>query len=184
MKCAIGIIAVVLLVAGVAPAHDVVLRLPQVITWRPVTAWGQPRLGIVVNPVMPELREYFGSSRDVGVLVGQVIAGSAADKAGLQTGDLIVAINGQDVSSVGDIAHALTGKHGMAIAVLVLRDKRQVTVSVQLAEKSAEVLGPYLDRRNDQMRRWLGLYERRDEMEQLEKRLQDLEDRMKQLEQR
>jgi C-terminal processing protease CtpA/Prc len=134
--------------------------------------------------VTPELREYFGSTRDVGVLVGKVIADSAADKAGLQTGDLMVAVNGQAVSSVGDIVHALAGKHGMAIPVRVLRDHQQVTVSAPLAEQSEANLGAYLDWRNDQMLQWLGLYEHRDEIERLEKRLQELEERVEQLERR
>jgi membrane-associated protease RseP (regulator of RpoE activity) len=184
MKRAIGIILVVLLMGGCAPTHDVARPLPPATTWRTVGTWRQPRLGISVNPVTPGLREYFGSTRDVGVLVGKVIADSAADKAGLQTGDLIVAVDGQAVSSVGDIAHALAGKHGMAIPVLVLWNHQQVPVSVQLAEKSEENLGAYLDWRNDMVRQWLGLYERRDEMERLEKRLQELEERVEQLEQR
>jgi membrane-associated protease RseP (regulator of RpoE activity) len=184
MKRVIGIVVVVLLMGGCAPAHDVARPLPPATTWRTIGTWGQPRLGIYVNPVTPELREYFGSTRDVGVLVGKVIAGSAADKAGLQTGDLIVAVNGQEVSSVGDIAHGLAGKHGMAIPVLVLRDHQQVTVSAPLAEKSGADLGTYLDWHNDRVRQWLGLYEHRDEIERLEKRLQKLEERMEQLERR
>ena len=184
MKRATRIIAVVLLMGGCADAHDGVHPLPAAATWRTVGVWGAPRLGIVVNPVTPELRAYFGSTRDVGVLVGQVMADSAANQAGLWTGDLIVAVDGQDVSSALDIARALAGKHGRAIAVLVLRDKQQVTVSVQLAEKSEGALGAELDWRHDQVRRWLGRYERRDEMERLEKRLQDLEDRVEQLERR
>ena len=184
MKRAIGILVVVLLMGGCAHARDVARPLPPATPWGTVGTWGQPRLGIDVNPVTPELREYFGSTRDVGVLVGKVIADSAADKAGLQTGDLMVEVDGQAVSSVGDIAHALAGKHGRAIPVRVLRDHQQVTVSVQLAEKSEENLGAYLDWRNDMMWQWLGLYERRDEMERLEKRLQELEERVEQLERR
>ena len=184
MKRVTGIIVAVLLMGGCADAHNGVRPLPAVATWRTVGAWGAPRLGIVANPVTPELRAYFGSTRDVGVLVGKVIADSAADQAGLRTGDLIVAVDGQEVRSTVDIAHALAGKHGRTITVLVLRDKQEVTVSVQLAAKSEGALGADLDWCHDQVRQWLGRYERRDEIEELEKRVQELEERVEQLERR
>ena len=55
------------------------------------------RLGIAIQPLTDDLASSFGLSGSKGALVNQVEANSAAAKAGIQVGDIILKINGQDV---------------------------------------------------------------------------------------
>jgi serine protease Do len=85
------------------------------------------RLGVAVRPLTPEEKQSASLSR--GLLVQQ--AGGAAESAGIQAGDVILAVNGQPVTTVQQlktmIAHA-----GDSIALLIQRDDSQIFVPVDL----------------------------------------------------
>src|SRR5262245_35092128 len=60
--------------------------------------WYEPaafprRIGVQVQPLTPELREFFGVEGDAGLLVAAVEARSPAADAGLRAGDVIVRAN-------------------------------------------------------------------------------------------
>ncbi|MCX5877373.1 MAG: DegQ family serine endoprotease [Deltaproteobacteria bacterium] len=57
-------------------------------------------LGVMIQPVTPELAAQFKMERPIGALVGEVTPGSPADKAGIKPGDVIVAFNGKEISQV------------------------------------------------------------------------------------
>jgi S1-C subfamily serine protease len=118
-----------------------------------LTRYGQvrrPSLGIVSYAIGPDLAEQMGLAADSGVLIQKVIPGGAADRAGLRGGteqayvgntpimlggDLIVAIDGQQVTDPTDIA-SIMDKHqaGDTISITVMRGRRQVTVKLTLGE--------------------------------------------------
>lgn len=87
----------------------------------------QGRLGVAVRPLTPD--EKSSSSLDHGLLVEQ--AAGAAENAGIQPGDVILAVNGRPVTSADQlkqmIAHA-----GNSIALLIQRDDAQIFVPVDL----------------------------------------------------
>jgi serine protease Do len=63
----------------------------------------QDELGLRVQSITPELARQFGfDAAENGVLVGRVKAGSKADEAGVQTGDIIKEINRQTVNELAD----------------------------------------------------------------------------------
>jgi Tol biopolymer transport system component len=84
------------------------------------------------------LRAYLGtipdyaSSDDVqGVKLSGVRADGPADKAGLQGGDIIIRFAGQEIKNIYDYTYALGAvKIGEPVEVVVLRDGKQVTLSV------------------------------------------------------
>ncbi len=97
----------------------------------PRTRPGMPRLGISVQPLTPQLAEYFGTKD--GVLVATVDDGSAAAKAGLRAGDIITAIDGRQVASARDVQSALSGKRsGDQAKVDIVRDRKPRTMTVTL----------------------------------------------------
>jgi S1-C subfamily serine protease len=110
----------------------------------------RPSLGIVSYAIGPDLASQMGLSADYGVLIQKVIPGGAAERAGLRGGnqqayvgntpimlggDLIVAIDGQEVADPQDIS-AIMEKHqaGDTISVTVVRGRRQMTFKLILGE--------------------------------------------------
>ena len=68
-----------------------------------------------------------------GVLLSDVRAGSAAEKGGLQGGDIIVQIGDMEVHNIYDLVHILkTRDPGEELDVVVLRDDEPVTLRVTL----------------------------------------------------
>lgn len=61
------------------------------------------RLGVAVQSVNQALAESFGLDKPEGALVSSVAKGSPAEKAGLQPGDVIRRINGQPITTSGDL---------------------------------------------------------------------------------
>jgi serine protease Do len=55
-------------------------------------------LGVMIQDLTPDLANAFKLDRTTGALVGDVTPGSPADKAGLKSGDVIVAMNGQPIA--------------------------------------------------------------------------------------
>jgi len=60
-------------------------------------------LGVMIQEVTPDLAKAFGLSSAEGALVGDVTPNSPGAKAGLQKGDVIVAMNGQPISDFQDL---------------------------------------------------------------------------------
>ena len=92
-------------------------------------------LGVLIQEVTSELADSFGLDKPRGALIGQVIAASPAQKAGLEAGDIIIAFNDRaiDVSSelppmVGRV------RPGEIARVTIIREKQEQTVSVTIEE--------------------------------------------------
>jgi len=100
------------------------------------------RSGLMVENLTPQLGEFFGAKNGKGVLVRSVEKGSSAEKAGLRAGDVIVKVNGEAVTDVGDFSHALRNhKSGGNASVAVIRDKHEQTLSLPVPErKQSELL--------------------------------------------
>lgn len=60
-------------------------------------------LGVQIQDITRELAESFSMKRPIGALVSKVIAGSPAEKAGLEVGDVIIAFNGREIETSGDL---------------------------------------------------------------------------------
>ena len=110
----------------------------------------RPSLGIVSFAIGPDLAEQMGLAADSGVLIQRVLPGGAAERAGLHGGneqayvgntpimlggDLIVAIDGQEVEDTQDI-NAIMDKHqaGDTVSVTIVRGRRKMTIKLMLGE--------------------------------------------------
>jgi len=85
--------------------------------------------GIRVEQLTDQLREFFGASGSNGVLVTSVDSGSAADKAGLKAGDVIIAIDGRTIRNPSDFSREM--RAGDAPALKILRQKQEREIKLQ-----------------------------------------------------
>jgi len=91
-----------------------------------------PRLGIAIAPrrAARRLRRAVGLPDTEGLLIQQVTEDSPAARAGLSSGDLIVAAAGQPVGGVDDLFDALQGAQGGTLELRVVRGADERTVQV------------------------------------------------------
>ena len=90
-------------------------------------------LGIVIQPLTPDLAESFGLKQSQGILVAQVSEDSPAARAGLRQGDVIAAYRGKAVRNVGDFRNrvALTPP-GSRATLTVNRDGQSMDLNVTI----------------------------------------------------
>jgi len=107
-------------------------------------ARSRPVLGVQLVDTTPELRVHLGATEDAGVLVGKVLEDMPAETAGIRVGDLIIAVDGDDIRSSGDLIHALMGKDGETVKIDVVRDRgiKTIHVAIPEAEEDDDVSGP------------------------------------------
>lgn len=90
-------------------------------------------LGVVVGPVTREMAEALKLKRPVGALVNDVSEDSAAEHAGIQPGDVILAVDGESIEISSDLP-PLVGSNppGTEVELLVSRDGDERTFDVTL----------------------------------------------------
>jgi len=95
---------------------------------------GRGRMGVRLQELSDQLGEYFGVQGGEGALVTSVRDESPAAKAGLQAGDVIVALGGEDVGDPGDVVGSVRGAEAGSMDVAVMRDGQRRTLTVVLEE--------------------------------------------------
>ena len=93
------------------------------------------RSGLMVENITQQLGDFFGAKNGKGVLVRSVEKGSRADKAGFRAGDIVIKVNDQPVQDTSDFAHALRSHVGANAAFVVIRDKKEQTISMPVPEQ-------------------------------------------------
>src|SRR5947209_13681958 len=91
------------------------------------------RIGVVIQEVSKELAESFGLSRPVGALVNSVEKGGPAEKAGVETGDIILKFDGKPVSNSNELPRIVGNtKPGIKASIELWRKgvTREITVTV------------------------------------------------------
>jgi len=90
-------------------------------------------LGVVIQEVNKDLAESFGLEKAQGALVAQLIEDAPAGKAGIKSGDIIVAVNGKDVVLSSDLPHMVgIMKPGSKAKLDVVRNgkRKRITVTI------------------------------------------------------
>jgi len=97
------------------------------------------RIGVSIQDVTPELRASLGLSSLNGALIGQVVDGAPAEKAGLESGDVVVKFNGEDIIDSADLRN-LVGllQPGTRADITFLRDGSRRTTKITVAETPQE----------------------------------------------
>ena len=93
-------------------------------------------MGIGLKEVDPDLQRSLSLTTSTGVLVQEVKEGEPGDRAGLRVYDVIVAVDGRQVSANDDLIQIIAARKPGTVATLqIVRDGRTMNVPVKLAER-------------------------------------------------
>jgi len=93
------------------------------------------RIGVQIQEVNAPMADAFGLDRPRGALVGQVIEGGPAEKAGIKNGDVILSVNGKTVERSTELPSVVSAiKPGDTARLEVWRDKETKMVNVKVDE--------------------------------------------------
>jgi serine protease Do len=88
------------------------------------------QIGVGVSSLTKQLGEYFGVAEGKGLLINSVRANSPAEKAGLKAGDVIVEVDGKEISGNFDLIRALGEKKEGDVNLTIIRDRNRQTIRV------------------------------------------------------
>ena len=91
------------------------------------------RLGVMIQTMSPELAKSFGLEKNKGALIAQIQKDSAAEKAGLQEGDIVILFDGKSIDNAADLSRAVaSARPDTEHKVKVLREGKEAEVKVKL----------------------------------------------------
>ena len=101
--------------------------------------YGQVRrgvLGVNIYNVTPDIAKEFGLTESSGALVAGVAPGSAAERAGVKTGDIITSINGATMKDATELRNTIGMlRIGDKVEIGLLRDGKPRKVTALIAER-------------------------------------------------
>ncbi len=90
-------------------------------------------LGVAIRPVTIQTAETAGLPDARGAVVEGIVEGSPAERAGMQKGDVIVAIGADPVGAPHDLTRRIAGASpGTRVELTIVRDRKRSTLSVEL----------------------------------------------------
>ena len=91
-------------------------------------------LGINIYTLTPDIARSLGLTKVRGALVSEVVGGSAAEKAGMHTGDVITTVNGQNVKSNAELRNVIgLLRVGEKVDIGIVRDGNPQHVTATIA---------------------------------------------------
>ena len=106
-------------------------------------------LGVVMQNLTPDLAKAFGLDLSQGVVISQVIEKSAAEKAGLKAGDVVLSINGTPIKNASAMRNIVgLMRIGDKLDIKLIRDNKKLEVHAKLQEADTQAVeGNHLNQR-------------------------------------
>ena len=101
----------------------------------------RPQLGVTLQGLTDQMADFLGVPGKRGALVTSVREGSPAAAAKLKAGDVIVGAGDRTIDEPEDLARAVEARPGEKLDLLVIRDKKEVAVTVELPKDSRATRG-------------------------------------------
>lgn len=96
-------------------------------------------LGVGIGPMSDDLAESLGLPKNRGEFIGQVVPGEAAAKAGIRAGDVVVKVNGEDVTPDNTLSFIVANLPvGSKVPIELIRDGKRMTLTATVAARPAE----------------------------------------------
>jgi membrane-associated protease RseP (regulator of RpoE activity) len=102
-------------------------ELPPDFVWR---AGSGRQIGVAVEPMTKQLRDYFGVEDGKGLLISSVRENSPAARAGLKAGDVIIEADGREIKRDFDLMRVIGEKKEGDVSLTIIRDKNRQTIRV------------------------------------------------------
>lgn len=146
----------------------------------------QVYLGVTLQNMNADLAEYFGVREGEGLLILDIQEDSPAEKAGLKTGDVIIALGDVVINDSEDIQDVLADfDEGDQITVEIIRHKQRQDIPVELEEnpdRTIRIYRPFDNLYLPNRFEWEGVMPRVEEFqfngEELEFRMQEMKERI------
>ena len=96
-------------------------------------------LGVGIQPMTDDIASGLKLPKDHGEIVSRIEPGQPAARAGVQQGDVIVRVNGQDVTPDNTLSYIVAGLPvGSRVTIEVIRNGKPMTLTATLAERPPE----------------------------------------------
>ncbi len=93
------------------------------------------RIGVEIQDVNAQFAESFGLDRPRGALVAKVEEGGPADKAGVKFGDVILAVDGVNISRYGELSSRVSNmRPGSEVRLTIWRNRKEIEIDVRVAQ--------------------------------------------------
>ncbi len=118
------------------PAQTVLVSPPSSPVSSPA---GRPWIGVIIQDINPDIVETMDLKTSSGVLVSGVSAGSPAEAAGVAPGDVIIAVNGTEVLSSGELVTIIqAARPGSSVVLELNRSGQAERISLVLGDMPTE----------------------------------------------
>lgn len=96
-------------------------------------------LGIGIQPVGADMADALGIDKNKGEFVTRIVQGEAADKAGLKEGDIVLKVNGRDVTPDDTLSYIVANiKPGTKIPLDILREGKPMRITATVGTRPSE----------------------------------------------
>ncbi|MGH7022884.1 MAG: Do family serine endopeptidase, partial [Caulobacteraceae bacterium] len=96
-------------------------------------------IGATIQPLSDEMAQSFGLAGKTGAVVADVVPGGPAQRAGVESGDVVVAVNGQPIASYTEMTREVAKVPAGDVARLdIFRDGKERTIDVRTALRPSE----------------------------------------------
>lgn len=100
-------------------------------------------MGVTIQNLTPELAKQFELKEDRGVLVGDVVEGSPAEKAGLKRGDIIIEFAGKRIEEPNQIRNMVANTEpGQTVEMKIIRENTKEIMKVTIGDVPVDMQKP------------------------------------------
>jgi serine protease DegQ len=93
-------------------------------------------IGVESQDITPELADSFGLARQHGAIIAGVVRGGPADRAGIRPGDILLGVDGRQVTSTSDMLNFIAQlEPDRKARMTVMRKNRQTTLDVLIGKR-------------------------------------------------
>jgi serine protease DegQ len=93
-------------------------------------------IGVESQDITPELADSFGLGKSSGAIIAGVVSGGPADRAGIRPGDILLTVDGKQVSNTNDMLNLIAQlEPERKTRMTVMRKNRQATLDVVVGKR-------------------------------------------------